>query len=79
MFEYVVDRLFSLEVRAKMECKEPTCGTIDDDGAASCVNSKHCGEKLMMQGWRRELQVMRDFKALLEVLERNEQTKGGKR
>lgn len=79
MFEYVVDRLFSLDVRARTECKESTCGVFDDDGIASCVNSKQCGEKLMLAGWRRELQVMRDFKALLEGLERQEQTKGGKR
>ena len=79
MLSFVVDRLFSLEVRAKVECKESACGTYDDDGVAACVNSEQCGEKLMLKGWRRELRVMRDFKGLLEALELQEQTKGRKR
>lgn len=79
MFAYVADRIFSLETRAKMECKSAACGSTDDDGVSACTNSKDCGEKTMLQGWRRELQFMRDVKALLEVLEHNEMKKGGKR
>ena len=79
MFSFIVDRLFSLEVRAKNECKESACGSYDDDGVSACVNSKNCGEKLMLSGWQRELIVMRDFKALLEALELQEQTKGRKK
>jgi hypothetical protein len=73
MFLFALDRLASLEARAKIECLEPSCGTRDDEGVHSCTNSKNCGEKLMLAGWRRELQAMRDVKALVEGLERREQ------
>jgi hypothetical protein len=73
IFDYVLDRLASLAVRASMECREPTCGARDPETneVISCL-SKDCGEKLMLAGWRRELQVMRDIRALVEGLERAE-------
>lgn len=68
----MLDRLASLNVRATIECKEPTCGARDESGEVVSCSSKDCGEKLMMAGWRRELQVMRDIKILVEALDRKE-------
>jgi hypothetical protein len=72
IYGFVIDRLASLNARANSECREPTCGARDEDGALVSCASPHCGEKLMMLGWRRELQVMRDIKALVEHLEQKE-------
>lgn len=72
IYGYVLDRLSSLSVRATLECQEPTCGARNEEGEVISCSSKDCGEKLMMPGWRRELQVMRDVKALVEGLERAE-------
>jgi hypothetical protein len=72
IYDFVLDRLASLTVRATMECKEPTCGARDEDGEVVSCSSVNCGEKLMMVGWRRELQVMKDVRALVEGLERAE-------
>lgn len=73
IYNYVLDRLASLGARASLECREPTCGARDEETneVISCL-SKDCGEKLMMAGWRRELQVMKDIRALVEGLERAE-------
>lgn len=75
MYAFCLDRLASLNARATMECQEPTCGARGEDGEVISCSSKDCGEKLMLAGWRRELQVMRDFKALIEGLERAELAK----
>lgn len=75
MFLYAIDRIASLEARAKIECREPSCGVVDEEGVSSCVNNKNCGEKTMLSGWRRELQAMRDLKALVEWLERRDMEK----
>lgn len=73
MYDYVLDRLASLNARALMECREPSCGEMrDEDGLLVSCQSENCGEKLMLPGWRRELQVMRDFRALIERLEQKE-------
>ena len=72
IYSYVIDRLASLSVRATMECREPTCGARDEAGEVVSCSSPHCGEKKMNEGWRREMQVMRDVKALVEGLERRE-------
>lgn len=73
IYDYILDRLASLAARASLECRESTCGARDEETkeVISCA-SKDCGEKLMMAGWRRELRVMRDIKALVEGLERAE-------
>lgn len=71
MYDFICDRLTNLTVRARAECKEPTCGAREDGEIVSC-SSPNCGEKLMMEGWRRELHVMRLFKNLIEYLERQE-------
>lgn len=72
IYEYAIDRLASLSARATAECREPTCGARGEDGELVSCSSRHCGEKLMLPGWRRELQVMRDVKALVEHLELKE-------
>jgi hypothetical protein len=73
IYGYALDRLASLSARATIECREPTCGDRGEDGElVSCGSSSHCGEKMMLAGWRRELQVMRDIKALVERLEQKE-------
>lgn len=72
IYDYILDRLSSLAARASLECREPTCGARDETGEVVSCSSKNCGEKLMMAGWRRELRVMRDIKALVEGLERVE-------
>jgi hypothetical protein len=66
----VMDDLFSLENRAREACLEPTCGARDEDGEIISCSSVNCGEKIMLSGYRRRLQVMRDVKALVEGLER---------
>lgn len=84
MFTYALERIGSLEARATAECKEPTCGTVEDGEKISC-SSPNCGEKQMLAGWRRELQFMRDITALVQWLERRElelkaaAEKGGRR
>ena len=71
IYDYVLDRLASLNVRAGLECREPSCGARDEEtGEVASCSSKNCGEKLMLAGWRRELQVMRAIKILVEGLER---------
>lgn len=72
IYDYAIDRLSSLAARATMECREPTCGARGEDGEVVSCQSQHCGEKLMLAGWRRELQVMRDIKALVDRLELRE-------
>jgi len=72
IYSYVLDRLASLHARATIECQEPTCGIRDENGEVVSCSSNNCGEKKMLSGWRRELQVMRDIKALVEGLERVE-------
>lgn len=67
---FTLDRLASLNARAKMECREPTCGERGEDNEVVSCSSKNCGKKLMLSGWRRELQVMEDIAALVEALER---------
>lgn len=73
MFDFVCDRLTLLTVRSRAECREPTCGArSEEDGEIISCSSEHCGEKLMMEGWRRELRIMRMFKRLIEHLEQQE-------
>lgn len=82
IYGYALDRLASLNVRASLECREPTCGARDETGEVVSCSSPNCGEKKMREGWRRELQVMRDIKALVEWVERREmetQANAGKR
>jgi len=79
MFLYAVDRLASLEARAKLECREPACGVKDEEGVLACVNSRVCGEKLMLSGWRRELHVMRELKGLVEWLEQRDLEKAAEK
>lgn len=71
-YGHLIDRLFSLNVRATMACREPTCGAREDGAVVSC-SSKNCGEKLMLEGWRRELAAMRYLKELVEWADRFEQ------
>lgn len=72
MHAYALERIGSLSARASMECQEPTCGARDEEGNLVSCASANCGEKLMLPGWRRELQVMRDLRTLIEWLERDE-------
>lgn len=74
-FDHVLDRLATLNARATLECREPTCGARDDDGEVISCSSEHCGEKLMREGWRRELAAMRYMKDLIEWADRFEQKK----
>jgi hypothetical protein len=62
----------SLNVHASLACREPTCGARDEQGEVISCESVNCGEKLMLDGYKRELLVMRDLKALIEWLERSE-------
>jgi len=71
MFDFILDRLTLLTMHARASCKEPTCGAREEGEIVSC-SSVHCGERLMMEGWRRELHVMRLFKRLIEHLEQQE-------
>lgn len=75
VYDFVIDRLASLSVHATIACREPTCGARDEEGNLVSCESKDCGEKLMLSGWRRELRVMRVVKAWVEGLERAEQQK----
>jgi hypothetical protein len=72
-YGYILDRLASLNVRATISCLEPTCGARDEETneVVSC-SSKNCGEKLMLEGWRRELAAMRYMKELVEWADRFE-------
>lgn len=72
MYAFALDRIGSLTVRATAECREPTCGARDEDGNVVSCSSEHCGEKLMLPGWRRELAVMRDIKEMVEWLDRQD-------
>lgn len=78
IFDYCLDRIASLRARAKLECREPTCGAIDEEGNVVSCSSQNCGEKRMMHGWQRELRVMRDVRELIEWLERSEIEKAAK-
>lgn len=73
IYSFCIDRLASLAAHATISCREPTCGERDPETneVISC-SSKNCGERLMLYGWRKELQVMRDIRALIEALERAE-------
>lgn len=71
-YGYILDRLASLNVRATISCLEPTCGARDEDGIVISCISKNCGEKLMLEGWRRELASMRYVKELIEWADRFE-------
>jgi hypothetical protein len=71
-YDYVLDRIAVLSDFASRSCREPSCGTRDEDGNVVSCSSKHCGEKRMEVHHRRELQVMRDIRALIEWLERSE-------
>ncbi len=71
-YGHILERLVTLNVRATSECKEPTCGERDKDGEVISCSSKHCGEKLMCEGWRRELSAMRYMKGLIEWADRYE-------
>ena len=72
IFSYVLDRMASLAAHATLACREPTCGARDESGELISCESVHCGEKLMLSGYRRELTVMRDIRSLIEALERAE-------
>jgi len=72
IYSYAIDRMSSLAVHASLACREPTCGARDEEGDLISCQSVHCGEKLMLSGYRRELTVMRDIRALIEALERAE-------
>lgn len=54
VFDFLLDRIVDGRRRAKAVCQEPTCGARDDDGKVVSCSSPHCGEKLMLPGWRRE-------------------------
>jgi hypothetical protein len=71
-YVHVLERLATLNARATLECREPTCGERDKDGEVISCSSKHCGEKLMRDGWRRELSAMRYMKELIEWADRFE-------
>ena len=73
IYSFCLDRLASLAAHATISCREPSCGARDPETneVVSCA-SKNCGERLMLHGHRRELQVMKDIRALIEALERAE-------
>lgn len=71
IYTVTMEEIFDLELKAKAACREPTCGAREDGEIVSCA-SVNCGEKLMLDGYRRKLQVKRDIKLLVEGLERAE-------
>ncbi len=72
MYDYALDRIAILSDFGTRNCREPTCGARDEDGVLVSCNSKHCGERRMEEHHQRELQIMRDVRALVEWLERAE-------
>lgn len=75
MYDFAIDRITVLTDFAKRHCREPTCGARDEDGALVSCRSDQCGEKRLEEWLRRELQVMRDLRELVEWLERDELAK----
>lgn len=72
MYEFALDRIAILSDFATRNCREPSCGTRDEDGEVASCKSPHCGERRMEEHHQRELQIMRDVCALIEWLERAE-------
>lgn len=75
MYDFAIDRITVLTDFATRNCREPTCGARDEDGAVVSCKSDQCGERRLEEWHRRELQVMRDLRALVEGLERVELAK----
>lgn len=71
MYLFAIDRIHILQDFAKRHCKVVNCGEKDEDGEIICGGAG-CGEKLIHADHRRELQALRDVKALVEALERKE-------
>ena len=72
MYDFVLDRIAILSDFATRNCREPSCGTRDEEGNVISCTSEHCGERRIAEDHQRELQVMRDMRALIEWLERAE-------
>jgi hypothetical protein len=72
MYDFVLDRIAILSDFATRNCCEPSCGTRDEDGDVVSCTSAHCGERRIDDHHQRELQCMRDMRALIEWLERDE-------
>lgn len=75
LYDFAIDRITVLADFAVRNCREPTCGARDEDGVLVSCRSDRCGEKRLEESHRRELQVMRDLRALVEGLERVELAK----
>lgn len=56
VFDFLLDRISDGRRRARAACQEPTCGAREEGKVISC-RSVHCGERLMLSGWRRELRA----------------------
>lgn len=69
---YLLERMGSLNARATIACREPTCGERDNQGKVISCASEHCGEKLMLEGHRRELWAWRCVRSWIEEFDREE-------
>lgn len=72
IYEWALYRRGILEDFARRHCKNPACGTRDDEGELIPCAGANCGEKLIHEEHQRELRAMRDMCALAEWLERDE-------
>lgn len=72
IYSWALYRVSILQDFARRHCKNPACGTRDDEGEPVKCAGKDCGEKLIHEEHQRELQAMRDMCTLVEWLERQE-------
>lgn len=72
IYAWALYRISILQEYARRNCKNPACGTRDEDGEPIPCAGANCGEKRIAEEHQQELRAMRDTCTLVEWLERVE-------